>query len=127
MSSCETASYFKCSLSQVSSQIDAARQMQASTDHDQYDDGVTRAAKRPRPTVADVAREAGVSPSTVSRALHTQGYASADVRRRVRAAAANLGYVVNSAARSPRSRTSSAVGVLISDLRNPFYADLATG
>jgi hypothetical protein len=90
---------------------------------------VTGAAKtsRPRPTVADVAREAGVSPSTVSRALHTQGYASDDVRRRVRAAAAELGYVVNSAARSLRSRTSTAVGVLISDLRNPFYADLATG
>jgi LacI family transcriptional regulator len=68
-----------------------------------------------------------MSPSTVSRALHTQGYASDDVRRRVRAAAAELGYVVNSAARSLRSRTSTAVGVLISDLRNPFYADLATG
>jgi LacI family transcriptional regulator len=103
--------------------------MHTSTEHDQYDDGVTGATKtpRPRPTVADVAREAGVSPSTVSRALHTQGYASAEVRRRVRAAAADLGYVVNSAARSLRSRTSNAVGVLISDLRNPFYADLATG
>jgi LacI family transcriptional regulator, galactose operon repressor len=91
---------------------------------------VTRGARtprRPRPTVADVARKAGVSPSTVSRALHTKGYASAEVRRRVRAAAVDLGYVVNAAARNLRSRTSTAVGVLISDLRNPFYADLATG
>ena len=83
--------------------------------------------RRPRPTVADVAREAGVSPSTVSRALHTQGYASDEVRRRVRAAAVRMGYVVNTAARNLRSRTSASIGVLISDLRNPFYADLATG
>jgi LacI family transcriptional regulator len=80
-----------------------------------------------RPTVSDVAREAGVSPSTVSRALHTDGYASADVRQRVQAAARRLGYVPNHSARNLRSRTSTSIGVLISDLRNPFYADLAAG
>jgi DNA-binding LacI/PurR family transcriptional regulator len=80
-----------------------------------------------RPTVQDVAREAGVSPSTVSRALHTRGYASPEVRERVQAAATRLGYVPNHMARNLRSRTSTAIGVLISDLRNPFYADLAAG
>lgn len=75
----------------------------------------------------DVAREAGVSPSTVSRALHTRGYASPEVRERVQAAAQRLGYVPNHMARNLRSRTSTAIGVLISDLRNPFYADLAAG
>ncbi|MEV6283263.1 LacI family DNA-binding transcriptional regulator [Kribbella sp. NPDC051770] len=80
-----------------------------------------------RPTVQDVAREAGVSPSTVSRALHTRGYASPDVRERVRAAAARIGYVLDHNARNLRSRSSTSIGVLISDLRNPFYADLAAG
>ncbi|MFI7060662.1 LacI family DNA-binding transcriptional regulator [Kribbella sp. NPDC050124] len=80
-----------------------------------------------RPTVQDVAREAGVSPSTVSRALHTRGYASPAVRARVRAAAARIGYVLDHNARNLRSRTSTSIGVLISDLRNPFYADLAAG
>ncbi|WP_432944667.1 LacI family DNA-binding transcriptional regulator [Kribbella sp. CA-253562] len=80
-----------------------------------------------RPTVQDVAREAGVSPSTVSRALHTRGYASPEVRDRVRAAADKIGYVLDHNARNLRSRTSTSIGVLISDLRNPFYADLAAG
>jgi DNA-binding LacI/PurR family transcriptional regulator len=80
-----------------------------------------------RPTVQDVAREAGVSPSTVSRALHTRGYASPEARERVREVAQRLGYVPNHMARNLRSRTSTAIGVLISDLRNSFYADLAAG
>ncbi|HET6739544.1 MAG TPA: LacI family DNA-binding transcriptional regulator [Kribbella sp.] len=88
-----------------------------------------RAVSQPvrRPTVQDVAREAGVSPSTVSRALHTRGYASPAVRARVRAAADRIGYVTDHNARNLRSRTSTSIGVLISDLRNPFYADLAAG
>lgn len=80
-----------------------------------------------RPTVQDVAREAGVSASTVSRALHTRGYASQEVQARVRAAADKIGYVLDHNARNLRSRTSTSIGVLISDLRNPFYADLAAG
>jgi LacI family transcriptional regulator len=63
----------------------------------------------------------------VSRALHTRGYASPEVRERVRAAADKIGYVLDHNARNLRSRTSTSIGVLISDLRNPFYADLAAG
>lgn len=86
------------------------------------------ASRRTRqPTVQDVAREAGVSPSTVSRALGDSGYASVEARNRVRAAAARIGYVPDANARSLRNRSSRLVGVLISDLRNPFYADLAAG
>jgi len=80
-----------------------------------------------RPTVQDVAREAGVSPSTVSRALNGSGYAAAEVRQRVHAAAARIGYVPDANARTLRNRSSRSIGVLISDLRNPFYADLAAG
>lgn len=75
----------------------------------------------------DVAREAGVSASTVSRALSGNGYAAEDVRKRVHAVAARIGYIPDANARSLRNRSSHSVGVLISDLRNPFYADLAAG
>lgn len=68
-----------------------------------------------------------MSPSTVSRALSGNGYAAAEVRKRVRAAAARIDYVPDANARSLRNRSSRSVGVLISDLRNPFYADLAAG
>jgi LacI family transcriptional regulator len=63
----------------------------------------------------------------VSRALSGNGYAAAEVRRRVRAAAARIDYVPDANARSLRNRSSRSVGVLISDLRNPFYAGLAAG
>lgn len=82
---------------------------------------------RRRPTIQDLAREGGVSASTASRALSGRGYVSAPVRDRVLAAAAQIGYVPDANARSLRSRSSTAVGVLISDLRNSFYAHLAAG
>jgi len=80
-----------------------------------------------RVTIGDVARAAGVSPSTASRALTGQGYAAAAVKSRVTAAADRLGYVPDDIARSLKRRTSHVVGVLISDLRNQFYADLSAG
>ncbi|GIG90713.1 LacI family DNA-binding transcriptional regulator [Plantactinospora endophytica] len=88
-----------------------------------------RAAARPRrrPTIQDLAQAAGISPSTASRALSGNGYVAAEVRARVIAAAEQIGYVPDGNARSLRSRTSRAVGVLISDIRNPFYANLAAG
>jgi LacI family transcriptional regulator len=79
-----------------------------------------------RPTISDLAREAGVSRSTASRAVTGRGYVAPPVRERVREAADRLGYVPDTVARSLRHRTSHAVGVLISDLGNPFYADVAT-
>jgi LacI family transcriptional regulator len=80
-----------------------------------------------RTTIGDVAKAAGVSPSTASRALTGHGYAAANVKTRVLAAAERLGYVPDDIARSLKRRTSRLVGVLISDLRNQFYADLAAG
>jgi len=80
-----------------------------------------------RPTIREVADAAGVSRSTASRALSGNGYAAPEVRERVRAVAKELGYVVDATARGLKQRTSRSVGVLVSDLRNVFYAELASG
>jgi len=85
-------------------------------------------APRRRPvTLADIAREAGTSPSTASRALSGHGYVSAAVRASVIAAAERLGYVPNASARTLKQQTSDVVGVVVSDLGNQFYARLAAG
>ncbi|MFC7406202.1 LacI family DNA-binding transcriptional regulator [Georgenia alba] len=80
-----------------------------------------------RATIRDVAEAAGVSQSTASRALTGRGYAAPAVRERVREAAQRLGYVPDAMARHLKQRVSRSVGVLVHDLRNPFYADLAAG
>jgi LacI family transcriptional regulator len=78
-------------------------------------------------TLADLAREAGTSPSTASRALSGRGYVSAPARKRLLAAADRLGYVPNASARTLKQKTSRVVGVVVSDLGNPFYGGLAAG
>jgi LacI family transcriptional regulator, galactose operon repressor len=78
-------------------------------------------------TLADVAREAGTSASTASRALSGHGYVAADVRKRLLDVADRLGYVPNLSARTLKQRTSRVVGVIVSDLSNQFYAALAAG
>jgi LacI family transcriptional regulator len=80
-----------------------------------------------RATIRDVAAAAGVSRSTASRALSGNGYAAPEVREKVRAVARDLGYVVDVTARDLKQRTSRSIGVLVSDLRNVFYAELASG
>ncbi|WP_433293722.1 LacI family DNA-binding transcriptional regulator [Actinoplanes sp. CA-030573] len=80
-----------------------------------------------RATIREVAEAAGVSRSTASRALTGHGYVAPDARDRVRAAARALGYVPDATARHLRRQASPSIGVLLSDLRNPFYAGLAAG
>ncbi|WP_327590834.1 LacI family transcriptional regulator [Nonomuraea sp. NBC_00507] len=87
----------------------------------------TPVSRSRRPTIKDVAEAAGVSRSTVSRALTGRGYAASDVRERVLRAAAELGYVPDVMARTLKQQVSRSVGILVSDLRNPFYAELAAG
>ncbi|GAB3615510.1 LacI family DNA-binding transcriptional regulator [Okibacterium endophyticum] len=80
-----------------------------------------------RATLKDVARAAGVSQSTTSRALSGEGYVASAVRQRVLTAADELGYVPHAMARSLRKQVTQSIGVIVSDLRNPFYAELAAG
>jgi LacI family transcriptional regulator len=83
--------------------------------------------KRTRVTLRQVAEEAGTSPSTASRALAGNGYVAQAIKARVEAAAARLGYVPDVSARTLKGRSSRLVGLVVSDLRNQFYAALAAG
>ena len=83
--------------------------------------------RRARVTLREVAEAAGTSRSTASRALAGNGYVAEAIRRRVQEAAARLGYVPDVSARTLKGRSSGLVGLLVSDLRNPFYAQLAAG
>jgi LacI family transcriptional regulator len=76
-------------------------------------------------TLHDVAREAGVSVSTVSRALNDQPFVRSEVRERVRTASEALGYRPDVAARSMRTGTTGAVGLVVSDISNPLFASIA--
>ncbi len=80
-----------------------------------------------RATIRDVAEAATVSRSTASRALTGRGYVAPPVRDRVRKAARDLGYIPDAIARNLRQQASRSVGLLVSDLRNGFYASLAAG
>ncbi|GAB3038390.1 LacI family DNA-binding transcriptional regulator [Parafrigoribacterium mesophilum] len=89
-------------------------------------DGI-RARPLHRATIKDVAQLAGVSISTTARALSGEGYVAAEVRERVRAIADGVGYVPHAMASNLRKQQSRSIGVIVSDLRNAFYADLAAG
>jgi LacI family transcriptional regulator len=78
-------------------------------------------------TLADIAREAGTSASTASRALSGRGYVSESARDRLLAVAERLGYVPNASAQTLKQRQSRVVGVVLSALDNQFYAGLAAG
>ncbi|MFW6060632.1 MAG: LacI family DNA-binding transcriptional regulator, partial [Phycisphaeraceae bacterium] len=75
-----------------------------------------------RVTIRDVAREAGVSDTTVSLALRPKSRISDATRQRVLEAAQRLSYVPDRAAQRLRTGASRALGFLVNDLTNPFYA-----
>jgi len=78
-------------------------------------------------TIKDVARESGVNISTVSRALNN-GYGVNDqTRDLVMAVAARLNYHPNRIARGLVTGRSHSLGLILSDIRNPFFADVARG
>jgi LacI family transcriptional regulator len=83
--------------------------------------------KSSAPTVKEVAKHAGVSTATVSRALSGSAGVREPLRSRIFDAAQLLSYRPNRAARDLRVRSSRAVGVLIPDIENPFFTSLVCG
>lgn len=78
-------------------------------------------------TIADVARRAEVAPSTVSRVLNSSGYVSQETRQRVLAAVEALSYVPNVHAERLRTGASKTLAFIVTDLTNPFWAEVARG
>ncbi len=78
-------------------------------------------------TLKDVARESGVNISTASRALNNSYGVHKDTRRHVLQVAARLNYRVNQVARGLVTGRSHSIGLVISDIRNPFFAEVARG
>ncbi len=78
-------------------------------------------------TIKDVAKVAGVSVNTVSRALGNRGYVRKDTKEKVLKVAQELGYTRNCAATALRTKHSGIVGVVVVDNSNPFYAELVKG
>lgn len=76
-------------------------------------------------TIKDVAARANVSVGTVSRVLAKNSTVKAPLAERVRTAIAELGYKPNFAARALRVKHINVIGLLVPDIRNPFFAQLA--
>lgn len=72
-------------------------------------------------SIKEVAEAAGVSTATVSRVLTNQPHVRPELRERVLAAVAKLDYRPNLVARSLRSQQSNAIGLIVSDIRNPYF------
>lgn len=79
-----------------------------------------------RPTIIDVAKAAGVSKSTVSLVLQNSPTVAASTREDIRRVMAEIGYVYNRSAANLRSSQVGLIGLVINDLRNPFFTEFAT-
>lgn len=78
-------------------------------------------------SVRDVARKAGVSVGTVSNVLNNPDKVADKTVSKVQQAIRSLGFVRNDAARQLRAGKSHSIGLLVLDVRNPFFTDLARG
>lgn len=80
-----------------------------------------------KPTLSDVAVQAGVSPATVSRVVNQTAPVSEETRERVKSAMADLGYKPSGSRQSNTSSRIKAVALLVTDILNPFFAEIVRG
>ena len=79
------------------------------------------------PTIKDVANLAGVHPSTVSRVINDNSRISEKTKNKVLLIIKKLGYTPNAIARGVKTKRTQTLGMLIPDITNPFFAELARG
>ena len=84
-------------------------------------------AQQSGPRIQDVARRAGVAIGTVSNVLNKPDLVSERTRLKVEAAIADLGFVRNSAARALAARRTDTVGLVLIDIGNSLFVDIARG
>lgn len=77
-----------------------------------------------KPKLSDVAKEAGVSPTTVSRVINNHGYLSAQTKQNVFDAMEKLHYQPNSLARSLKGKKTRIIGLIFPGITNPFFSEL---
>ncbi len=78
-------------------------------------------------SIKDIAKEAGVSPSTVSRALNDHPRISPETKAQIQGLAKTMGYVPSVIAQSLVAQKTAIIGVAIPDVRDPYYAGIITG
>jgi len=83
--------------------------------------------RRQEISIEDIARAAGVSHSTVSRALRESPLISADTRERIQRLADEMGYMPNAIAQSLQTQRTSTIGLVITSIADPFLGDVVKG
>jgi DNA-binding LacI/PurR family transcriptional regulator len=78
-------------------------------------------------TIKDIARQAGVSHTTVSRALHHNPLISSQTTMRIQEIASQLGYQPSAAARSLKTNRSQVLGVIVSHIADPYFSEVLQG
>jgi len=78
-------------------------------------------------TIKDIARKAGVSHSTVSRALREKPLVSLETTERIKAVAREMGYQPSAAARSLKTNRTQVLGVVVSSIADPFFSEILDG
>ncbi|WP_414902425.1 LacI family DNA-binding transcriptional regulator [Sphingomonas flavalba] len=86
---------------------------------------VVKKARPKRATLQDIAREAGVSITTVSYVLNGTGAVGAEMSKRIRATAKRMNYRANHSAKATRTGKTRTIGLILPDLTNPFFPLLA--
>lgn len=78
-------------------------------------------------TIKDIAKRAGVSHSTVSRALRVNHLVSSETSKRIREIAQEMGYRPSAVARSLKTKRTEVLGVIVSNISDPFFSEILNG